>query len=116
MALLADIVELNPHNTAALYELGRVYLRVLGDPGQASDYLARCIESNPRHQSCHYMLGRAQMRGEQYTSASASFHKAIEIGPDNAYHYWWAARARRCRATAWRPSLAAERLSPCPGR
>ena len=93
VALLADIIELNPHNTAALYELGRVYLRVLGDPGQASDYLARCIESNPRHQSCHYMLGRAQMRREQYTIASASFRKAIEIGPDNAYHFWWAARA-----------------------
>ncbi len=93
IALLGDIVELNPRNTAALYELGRLYLSALGDPTQASEYLVRCIESNVRYRNCHYLLGRSQMRNEQYSSASASFRKAIEIGPDSARHYWWAADA-----------------------
>lgn len=93
IALLGDIIELNPRNSAALYELGRLYLSAIGDPTQASEYLSRCIESNARDRNCHYLLGRSQMRNEQYSNASASFRKAIEIGPDSARHYWWAADA-----------------------
>ena len=33
------------------------------------------------------------MRNEQYENASASFRRAIEIGPESARHYWWAANA-----------------------
>jgi len=91
IALLGDLVELNPRNSAALYALGTLYLRALGDQGKASDYFSRCIESNARNSSCHYMLGRAQERSKQYSSAAASFRRAIETGPENAYHYWWAA-------------------------
>ena len=93
LALLTDIIDVNPRNSAALLELGVLHLRVLGDYGRAIEYLARCVESNARNQTCHYMLGRAQMRARQYSEAAASFNRAIEIGPDNARHYWWAANA-----------------------
>lgn len=93
IALLVDLIDLNPRNGAALFELGVIYLRVFGDHGRAIEYLSRCVESNPRSQLCHYWLGRAQIRGQQYPEASASFRKAIEIGPDVARHFWWAANA-----------------------
>jgi tetratricopeptide (TPR) repeat protein len=92
--MLTEIVDLNPGNTRALFWLGWQYLNVVGDPSQAADYLARCVEANPANISCHYILGRSQVRTEQYAAAAESFNKAIDLGSQDPYHYWWAGRAQ----------------------
>ena len=92
--LLGGIIDLNPHNSAALHTLGNLYLRELGDHDTASEYLTRCIESNPRDSRCHYLLGRARMRAEQYSSATASFRRAVELAPEDAYAHWWMANSQ----------------------
>lgn len=88
--IMKDIIERDPENSRALYWLGDFYLRGLGDPNQAADYLSRCIQINPESISCYYLLGRAQFRLEQITLAQESFEQAIELGSSDPYHYWWA--------------------------
>jgi tetratricopeptide (TPR) repeat protein len=94
IALLTEILDLNPRNVDALRWLGSLYLNAIGDPARASDYLARCIEADPQNITCHYVLGRAQVRTEQYAAAADSFKRAVDLGSRNPYHYWWAGRAQ----------------------
>ncbi len=94
VAVLADMLELNPNNTSALYWMGRTYFVSVGDPTQAADYLQRCIVADPENIECHYLLGRAQMRLEQYASAVESFERTIQLNTTSARHYWWAGRAQ----------------------
>ncbi len=94
IALLTEVLDLNPQNTSALYWLGSLYLNAIGDPNQASDYLTRCVTVNETSINCHYMLGRAQVRTEQYNAAADSFKRAVDLGSESALHYWWAGRAQ----------------------
>jgi tetratricopeptide (TPR) repeat protein len=94
LALLTEVIDLNPRNVSALRWLGSMYLNAVGDPNQAADYLTRCVDVDPANITCHYVLGRAQVRTEQYALASESFKRAIDLGSTNPYHYWWAGRAQ----------------------
>ncbi|HLV36953.1 MAG TPA: tetratricopeptide repeat protein [Spirillospora sp.] len=94
MALLTEILDLNPQNTTALYWMGWIYLNSIGDPNQSADYLTRCVQANPQSINCHYLLGRAQMRTEQYATAAESFKTALDLGSTSPLHYWWAGRAQ----------------------
>ena len=93
IAVLSDMLELNPRNTSALYWMGRTYFVNVGDPTQAADYLQRCVEADDENIECYYLLGRAQMRLEQFASALTSFERTIELNTTSARHYWWAGRA-----------------------
>ncbi len=90
LEILEDVVESNPQNTLALYQLGVIHNRDLGNPSQAISYLQDCIDYNPTSVDCHYILGRAQYRLELYQEAANSFERTMEIGTNNAYHYYWA--------------------------
>lgn len=94
IALLTEVLDLNPRNVSALQWMGSLYLNTIGDTNQALDYLNRCVEADPTSIICHYALGRAQVRGELYSAAADSFTKAIDLGSTNPYHYWWAGRAQ----------------------
>ncbi len=94
IALLTEVIDLNPRNVSALQWLGSFYLNAVGDPNQAADYLTRCTEANPASTTCHYLLGRSQVRTEQYSLAADSFKRAVDLGTTNGYHYWWAGRAQ----------------------
>ncbi len=90
LAVLNDILARNPENTAVLYQLGRYYFRTLGDANQAIPLLTRCINADPQSIACHYELGRAQERLERRDEARLSFERAVELGTQNPYHFWWA--------------------------
>lgn len=90
LAVLRDILERNPENTAVLYQLGRYYFRSLGDANQAIPFLTRCINADAGSVNCHYELGRAQERLERTDEARLSFEKTVELGTTNPYHFWWA--------------------------
>lgn len=92
VAILNEILERNPENTSALYQLGRYYFRTQGDPNQGITFLTRCINANPESILCHYELGRAQERLERMDEARISFQRAVDLGTQNPYHFWWAGR------------------------
>ena len=94
IALLTEVLDLNPQNVDALQWLGSLYLNAIGDPNQAADYLTRCTDADPENITCHYLLGRAQVRTEQYSLAADSFKRTVDLGTTNGYHYWWAGRAQ----------------------
>jgi tetratricopeptide (TPR) repeat protein len=88
--ILEGVVEANPQNTLALFQLGYIHNSQLGNPSQAISYLQNCVDYNPQSVDCFYLLGRAQYRLELYQEASSSFEQTMELGTNNPYHYYWA--------------------------
>lgn len=88
--ILEDVVEANPQNTLALFQLGYIHNSLLGNPSQAISYLQNCVDYNPNSVGCFYLLGRAQYRLEQYQEAALSFERTMELGTRDPYHYYWA--------------------------
>jgi tetratricopeptide (TPR) repeat protein len=87
---LREIIDLNPRNGRALYWVGWLYRRHVGDPEQAVSFLARCVEANPNNADCNYELGRLEGDRFDYERASELFQQAVESGTTNPYHYYWA--------------------------
>jgi tetratricopeptide (TPR) repeat protein len=85
------IIEQNPGNTLALYELGNYYRGQGGNLNEAINYLRRCVEADPDGAACYWRLGQAQWANTQPNEALASFERALEIDPSGGggyYHYW----------------------------
>jgi tetratricopeptide (TPR) repeat protein len=92
--LYEDIIEQNPGNTLALFDLGDYYLRDDGNFNEALSYLSRCVEVDSRDDACHYLLGRTQMRLEQFIDAQNSFQIAFNLSDkQNGYYYYWLAES-----------------------
>ncbi|MEO8611080.1 MAG: tetratricopeptide repeat protein [Chloroflexota bacterium] len=94
IGLLQDTVELNPENASVLYALGNYYYSGMGNFGQASDYLSRCVQAAPEKILCQALLGRVQISLEQYSQAVESLQKAIDLGTTWPRHYLWMGRAK----------------------
>jgi tetratricopeptide (TPR) repeat protein len=94
IALLQDTIELNPENARVLFYLGNYYYSGLGNFGQASEYLSRCVQVNPDSMSCQALLGRVQISLEQYSQAVESLQKAIDLGTTRGQHFLWMGRAQ----------------------
>ncbi|GAB4323968.1 MAG: hypothetical protein Kow00117_12240 [Phototrophicales bacterium] len=87
------IINRNPGNTLALFELADYYFRVEGNPNEALTYLQRCIEADPEYAGCHYLRGRVLIREEQAAEALISFQTAHDLDQTNGYYTYWLARA-----------------------
>jgi tetratricopeptide (TPR) repeat protein len=87
--LYQQIIEQNPGNTQALFDLGDYSFRTVGDFGEAANYLTRCTQASPENASCHYLLGRSQERMGQLIDAQESFQAAVRLNPDNGYYHYW---------------------------
>lgn len=91
--ILNEVKDANPDNVNVLYSLGRIYDRDYGDPNQAADALARCVEVDESSEACHFWYGRVLIRLEQYTQAADVLDQAVQLtmqsaAPDPRYHYW----------------------------
>lgn len=91
--LLNEVKDANPDNVNVLYSLGRIYDRDYGDPNQAADALARCVEVDENSAACHFWYGRVLIRLEQYAQAANVLDRAVQLimqsdTPDPRYHYW----------------------------
>ncbi len=93
VAILNAAKDANPDNPTILVWLGIIYNREYGDPNQAADVLARCVEVNETSDGCHFWYGRVLLSLEQYNEAATVLDRAVqltnELGtPDPRYHYW----------------------------
>lgn len=95
LEFLQEVIESNPRNSRALYQLGFIYRFQLRNPSQALRYLQDCVDFDLDNVLCHYELGRAQFDLEFYQDAADSFARAIDLGSDNPRHYYWAGEAQR---------------------
>jgi len=81
---LKRVVALNPHNAAALSDLGR--LLVIGNKArEASDYLQRAYARLSDTAETTYYLGLAQLRCGQAAEGEALILKALQINPRFRY-------------------------------
>ncbi len=94
IAMLNDVIELNPENSRALYWIGNYYYSGQGDPQQGLDFLSRCVEANPDSIDCQGLLGRVQMALNNNLAAIDALQKAIDLGTTNPRHYLWMGRAQ----------------------
>ena len=92
LELLAQVTEDNPRNARALFLTGLIYRSRLGNPAQALRFLQDCVDFDADNIRCHYELGRAQFSLDRPQDALASFERAISLGSQDPYHYWWAGR------------------------
>jgi tetratricopeptide (TPR) repeat protein len=97
IAIVGDIVELNPNNSLALFALGNYYNYGPGNFTLASETLTRCVEANPDSISCNGLLGRVQMSLNNYPNAIQYLQRAIDLGSANSYHYFWMGRAQKAQ-------------------
>ena len=93
IGMLNDIVETNPNNSRALFQLGFFYYNGEGNFTQAAEFLSRCVQANPESINCQGLLGRVQISLEDYPAAVKSLQIAIRLGSTNARHYLWIGRA-----------------------
>lgn len=90
LEFLEAVIEVNPRNTRALFQLGAIYNGQLGDLPQARIYLQDCVDYDPANINCHYLLGRVQLRLELYQDAADSLAQPIALGSERPRHYYWA--------------------------
>jgi tetratricopeptide (TPR) repeat protein len=97
VGLYQEIIDLNPGNTLALYDLADYYFRTEGNLGAATQYLEKCIIEAPDNARCHYLLGRTKMRQEDVIGAQAAFEVAYALDPDDGYVNYWIAQTLSCQ-------------------
>jgi tetratricopeptide (TPR) repeat protein len=93
IGILNEVKDANPDNTAVLGALGNIYYRYIGDPNQAADSLARCVDVNRSADYCYYLYGRTLIQLEQYGQAAERLDSAVRILAENNivdpyYNYW----------------------------
>lgn len=75
-------IALNPHLFYARLELGELLNRI-GMDAEALSVLEAAAKTFPDHADPHFYLGRAQYIVGKYEAAEGSFHKALELRPDD---------------------------------
>jgi tetratricopeptide (TPR) repeat protein len=93
VALLREVLELNPDNPRVLYWLGDISFRRLGQREQAADYLNQCVEAQSESIRCQALLGRVQEALDNYNAAVESLQKAIDLGSTEPRHFLWLGRS-----------------------
>jgi tetratricopeptide (TPR) repeat protein len=83
----------NPKNLSARRILGRIYARLIGDPGQnrireemvrkALDQYEKISEADPKDLESLVMIGRLQKVVSNATESEKAYQKVLELDPDN---------------------------------
>jgi tetratricopeptide (TPR) repeat protein len=82
--LLEEVIQEQPDDTDALYNLGMVYTE-LGDPKSAIEKLSGCIEQGFDQANVYVALGYAHSKLGNINKSKELFLNALELEPDNPY-------------------------------
>lgn len=80
--LLETLLQLEPANSEALYNLGLLYSDA-GELERAAEQLERCVALEPDHANAWVALGMAGLRAGALERARPPLEKALELEPDN---------------------------------
>ena len=80
------VLDGNPHDAMALFELGRIYAR-LGVASEAAASFQRALAINPSHAPTWHNLGNAYARLDRLDEAIAAFRQALAL--DEEYALAW---------------------------
>jgi tetratricopeptide (TPR) repeat protein len=83
-AVLEELLQEEPNNGDALYNLGMIYTE-LGQPEKAVETLQGCIDSGQDNANVYVALGYAHSKLGNQNKARELFLSALEIEPDNPY-------------------------------
>ncbi len=89
ISILNAVIENNPRNSKALFNLGVYYYSGEGNLAQAQEYFARCTDANPQDIGCNAYLGRVESRLDNNTAAVDNLQKAIDLGSTDSRHFLW---------------------------
>jgi Tfp pilus assembly protein PilF len=82
----AAALELNPKDSALLYNLGQCYDR-LGDTAKGEDYYSRCLEISTNHADCRYALAALEYRAGKKQKANDMIQQWLAAEPKLADPY-----------------------------
>lgn len=88
---LEQVVESNPNNIDALYNLGYIQYQAYGDAEKSRDYLERCIQVDPTNISCLNYMGTILSFSDPAT-AVGYYQRVVDTGRAQAIHYLRAGR------------------------
>jgi len=80
--LLETLLQLEPRNPEALYNLG-LLCSDAGELERAAELLERCLAVDPTHANAWVALGMAGLRGDAPERARPALEKAVELEPGN---------------------------------
>jgi tetratricopeptide (TPR) repeat protein len=81
--LWRTVVDVNPDNSRARYNLGVALVRE-GDPAGAAEQFARVLQVNPDHAEAHTNLGLICVGRGHMTEAIQHYRDALRVNPDHA--------------------------------
>jgi hypothetical protein len=82
-----DVVNHNPNNWAATYDLGLTYYKMENLP-QAEKHFLQAIRINPHNADEHFYLGMTRFKSGRTEEAMAGVQQALAINPAGfAYHF-----------------------------
>ncbi len=88
---LEQVIETNPDNLDALFNLGFIQYQSNGDAKKAEDYLNRCLQVDPKNVDClNYLAGILSFSDER--SAADLYQRIIDAGTDQPIYYLRAGR------------------------
>jgi tetratricopeptide (TPR) repeat protein len=77
-------IEVNPRDTASLYELGMLYKKEK-EPEKAEEMFLRVIQLNSNYQQVNYEYGSMAMEKQEYEKAEILLRKALSNNNSNQY-------------------------------
>ena len=80
--LYNQVLEINPKNSAAHYNLGGIF-KELKENEKAKSYFEKAIEIKPNLANAHYNLGEIFHELKENEKAKSYFEKAIKLDPLN---------------------------------
>jgi len=84
LLIFSKIIEINPRNYRALYNLGISYYN-LGENQKALDNYSKALSIKPDYKYCHYNIGLIYEDMDKLNKALESYEKALKI--DNNFSY-----------------------------
>lgn len=87
MEMLETVIENNPQNLDALYELGFFSYETYGDPDTSIDYLSRCVSADPRNISCLAYLALVQSAIGNTNNAIDTYRLLMQTGTSDPRYY-----------------------------
>ena len=81
--LFQECLEIDPKSAAAHYEVARIELQLLNNPGSALSHAKSCVEIDKNNSWYHMLVGDTYMALAKYDMATKSYKEVARLNPDD---------------------------------